>query len=189
MTNNNTGKADKATRVGQLIAGTKKNFPKVSQQITLDGSSTTIGAALNELQSFIDNRNAVVTAQANAKEAVATEKAATPALNAFINAYIAFIKLQFGPTAAELADFGIPVAKARAPLSAAQKAVAAAKRAATREARGTTSAKAKKAIKGNVTAQVVVTPADASSADASATPATASAAPAQGATPAQPAKG
>ncbi len=185
----NLGKADKATRVGQLIAGTRKNFPNVSQAITLEGSPTTIGAALNELQSFIDHRNAVVAAQANAKEAVATEKAAAPALNAFILAFTAFIKQQLGPTAAELADFGIPVAKARAPQTAAQKAVAAAKRKATREARGTTSAKAKKAIHGNVTAQVVVTPAEASSADASATPATASAAPAQGATPAQPAKG
>jgi len=189
MTTNKTGKADKATRVGQLIAGTKKNFPKVSQAITLEGTSTTIGAALNELQSFIDNRNAVVTAQGNARTAVAAERAAAPALDAFISAYVAFIKLQFGPTATELADFGIPVRKAPAPKTAEQKAVAAAKRKATRQARGTTGPKAKKAIHGNITAQLVVTPADASSADASATPATASAAPAQGATPAQPAKG
>ncbi len=57
-----------------------------------------------------------------------------------------------------LADFGLEPRKEPTPLTAEQKAAAAAKREATRKARGTSSAKAKKAIKGNVTATLVVTP-------------------------------
>ncbi len=187
MGNNNQGKTEKATRVGQLIAGTRKHFTNVNQSITIAGASTTVGAALTELQAVVDNRAAVVAAQAAARTAVATETAATPALNAFVTAFIAFIKLQLGTTPAILADFGIPTPKVRTPMTAEQKAVAAAKREATRKARGTTGPKAKKAVKGNITAQLVVTPA-AGGAQAPATPATAPAANAQGTAPVPPVK-
>ncbi len=188
MANNTLGKTDKATRVGQLIAGTKKNFPNMSQQITLEGSSTTIGAVLTQLQAFLTQRAVVVTAQATARNEVAAEQTAMPALNALVTAFTAFIKFQLGPTSTALTDFGIAAPKAKTPLTAEQKAVAAAKRKATREARGTTGPKAKKAVHGNITAQLVVTQAPADAAQAPATPATAPAANAQGGAPVTPVK-
>ena len=81
-----------------------------------------------------------------------------PALVAFMNAFEGLIRLMFATDTASLADFGLQPRKQPAPKTAAEKAVAAAKAQATREARGTKGPKAKRAVKGNVTAQVVVTP-------------------------------
>jgi hypothetical protein len=159
MANNNPGKNSRATRVGQLIAGAQKRFTNGKQQITVGGASTTVTAALNELQSFIDNRAAVVAAQATAKAKVAAEDAALPALDAFVNAFTATVRFLFGTQPEALADFGLAPHKARTPQTAEQKAVAAAKREATRVARGTKGPKAKSEIHGNITAQLVVTPA------------------------------
>ncbi len=159
MANNSSGKNSKATRVGQLIAGAKKRFTNGNQQITVGGASTTVTAALNELQAFIDNRAAVVAAQATAKAKVATEKAALTTLDPFINAFTAMVRFLFGTQPDALADFGLAPHKARTPLTAEKKAVAAAKREATRVARGTKGPKAKSEIHGNITAQLVVTPA------------------------------
>jgi hypothetical protein len=101
-------------------------------------------------------------------------------LNAFISAFTAFIKAAFRGKADVLADFGIKPPKATTPMTAEQKAVAAAKRAATREARGTKGPKAKKAVHGNITAELVVKPAPATTPEAS--PTTPATPPAQGAT-------
>ena len=153
------GKNSKAASVSQLIAGAKKHFPNGSQTVSLGGVSTTIDAATQELQTYVDNRSAVVAAQATAKSKLAVEKAALPALNAFISVFIAFVRLSFGSQADILADFGLAPRKARTPMTAEEKAVAVAKRDATRAARGTKGPKAKSAIHGNVTAKLVVTPA------------------------------
>ena len=149
MANNSNSKNGKATRMTQVIAGARKNFPNGSQAITLDGTSTTIDAVVNEFQAFI-----------------------------------AFVRQTFGASSTVLADFAIPVRKAPVAKTAEQKAVAAAKRQATREARGTTGPKAKKAIKGNVTATLVVTPVASNATETGATPAPAPAPP--GGTPATP---
>jgi hypothetical protein len=159
MANNSSGKNSKATRVGQLIAGAKKRFTNGNEQITVGGASTTVTAALNELQAFIDNRAAVVAAQATAKAKVAAEEAALTTLDPFINAFTATVRFLFGTQPDALADFGLAPHKARTPQTAEQKAVAAAKREATRVARGTKGPKAKSEIHGNITAQLVVTPA------------------------------
>jgi len=151
----------KATAVGQLIAGTKKRFPSGTQQVQLEGASMTITDVLNGLQSFLDNRSAVVAAQATAKAKVSVERAALPSLDALISAWVAYVRLAFGTQADALADFGLAPHKARTPMTAEEKAVAAAKRKATRAARGTKGPKAKSQIHGNVTATLVVTPADA----------------------------
>jgi len=172
MANNKTGKNSKAAAMGKLIAGLRKHFTNGQQQLTLDGATVTVDAAVNEVQAFIDNRAAVVAAQATAKAAVAAERSALPALNAFIDALIAFVRLTLGPTAAALADFGIAQEKKRTPMTAEQKAVAAAKREATRKARGTQGARAKKAVHGDITAKLVVTPVTPDPAPAPAVPAT-----------------
>ncbi|HEY1691960.1 MAG TPA: hypothetical protein VGG39_07350 [Polyangiaceae bacterium] len=159
----NKGKGTRATRAGQLIAGIRKRFPSGSQQLALGGAagSVTADAAVGELQQLVDNRSATIAAQATARDKVQAEKEANPGLVAFMNAIEAFIRLMFSNDTAALADFGLPQRKPRAPQTAEQMAVAAAKRKATREARGTKGPKAKQAIKGNITAQLVVTPANA----------------------------
>jgi hypothetical protein len=160
MANNKPGKNSRATRVGQLIAGAQKRFTNGNQQITVGGVSTTVNAAVSELQTFIDNRAAVVAAQATAKAKVATETAALATLNPFINAFTATVRFLFGTQPDALADFGLAPHKVPTPQTAEQKAVAVAKRKATRAARGTKGPKAKSEIHGNVTAQLVVTPAE-----------------------------
>jgi hypothetical protein len=151
-------KNSKAAAVTKLIAGARKHFPNGNLEIPIGGTPMTIDAATKELQAFVDNRASVVAAQATAKTQVAREKAQMVGLNAFISAFTAFIKAAFRGKADVLADFGIQPPKVRTPLTAEQKAVAAAKRAATRAARGTKGPKAKKAVHGNITAELVVTP-------------------------------
>jgi hypothetical protein len=159
MAKNNNGKAAMAARVGQLIAGTRKRFANGGEKLTLRGGLVvTVDEAVGELQKFVDNRAAVVEAQATAKAKVAAERSDMPARIAFIQAFDAFVKFMFGNDATALADFGDAPPKARVPMTAEQKAVATAKRKATREARGTIGPKAKKNVKGHVTAKLVVTP-------------------------------
>jgi hypothetical protein len=156
----NNAKGTRATRAGQLIAGTRKHFPNGGDKLTFGGGATTVtvDAAIKELQTLIDLREATTAAQATAKGKVAAERAQTPALVAFMNAFEQFVRFTLGADTNALADFGLTPRKGQAPKTAVTKAVAAAKGKATREARGTKGPKAKKAIHGNVTATLVVTP-------------------------------
>lgn len=166
MPNNKKGKTVRAAAVSKLLAGAKKRFTNGAQQVPLGGVTMTIADATAKLQTVVDDRTAVVAAQATAKNAIAAEEAATPALDPLISAFEAFVRLTFGSDAGALADFGLEPHKVAAPLTAEQKAVAAVKREATRKARGTTSAKQKQTVKGNVTAALVVTPGPAAPAPA-----------------------
>jgi hypothetical protein len=170
MTSRSDTKTTAADLAGSFIAGMKKRFPNGTQTLTFGGGTvnTTVNAAIASLQAICDNRTAVTTTQADAHAAVAEENAKMPSLLAFMRAVEAFIKLNFGADASALADFGLEPPKARTPLTAEQKAVAAAKREATRQARGITTAAKKKAVKGNVTATLVVTPAASTDAPAAA---------------------
>src|ERR1700691_4383253 len=127
MTNNSNSKNGKATAMTQVIAGARKNFPNGSQVITLDGTSTTIDALVNQFQGFITNRAAIVAAQTAVRNKVAAEAAGMIALNVLFKAFVAFVRQTFGASSTVLADFGIPVAKTPVPKTAEQKAVAAAK--------------------------------------------------------------
>jgi len=161
MTKNATDtKTTAAALAGSFITGMRKRFPNGSQTLTFGGGAfaTTVDAAVANLQALVNNRTAVTTAQAAAKVTVDAENAAMPNLLAFMRALEGFIKLTFAANATALADFGLEPPKARTPMTAEQKAVAAAKREATRQARGITTAAKKKAVKGSVTATLVVTP-------------------------------
>jgi hypothetical protein len=125
-----------------------------------------VDQATAKMQTFVDNRDAVETAQASATAKVAAEDAQAPSLLTFIAAFVIFVRLTFDNAADVLADFDIPPPKVRTPMTAEAKAIAAAKATATREARGTTSKKAKKNVKGNITAKLVVTPATPASPEA-----------------------
>ena len=158
MTTKKAGKNSRATLAGQLVAGTKKNFPDMTQKIMVGGVSMTVGDATNELQAFVDNRAAVVAAQVAAKAKLEAERSQMPALNAFLDAFVAFIRGTFGTKTDLLSGFGLEPPQAKAQPTAEEKAVAVAKRTATRKARGTSGTKAKKAVHGNVTATLTVTP-------------------------------
>ena len=155
------GKGTRATRAGQLIAGAKKHFTNGTQVLTFAGSlaNVTVNQAIDELQELVDNRAATVAARATAKDKVAAERVAMPALVAFLNAFEALIRIMFANDTTSLADFGLGPHKQPGPRTSAEKAASAAKARATRDARGTKGPKAKKAIHGNVTATLVVTPA------------------------------
>jgi hypothetical protein len=157
-TNKDKSKNKKAASAALLITGSDKHFPSGSQPFTLGGVSMTMDQAKTELRSLVSNRSAVVAAQGSARSKVLAEDTQAPALNAFVSAFTAFVKLTFAGQAEVLADFGIKPPKVRTPMTAEQKAVAAAKRKATREARGTKGPKAKQAVHGDITAQLVVTP-------------------------------
>ncbi len=160
MGNNKDGKANRAARAAQLIAGTRKHFTNGSQALTYVGSTATVtvDAAVAQLQTLIDNRAATTGAQATARAKVAAERAQMPALAAFMKAFEAIVRVMLGASVEALADFGLAPPKVPAPRTAEQKAVAAARARATRQARGTKGSRQKKDVKGNVTATMVVTP-------------------------------
>jgi hypothetical protein len=151
-------KTEEVAHVITMIAGTKKRFPNGAQVLSFGGGQHTVTEVTNDMQSFVTNRTAVDQARAALQVALDADEAAAPSLLDIISEYTKFIRSTFGTAADALADFDLKPPKARAPRTAAQKAVSAAKAEATRKARGTTSAKQKKAVKGNVTAQLVVTP-------------------------------
>ena len=178
MATSKNSKTGRTTLVGNLIKGSGLHLDP-TQKVVLNGTATTGGAILTQLQSFVNNRNAVVAAQAAATDAVATERAQTPALDVVIDAFEAFVRFTFGENATILTAFGLTPHKAPAPQTAEEKAVATAKRKATRAARGTTGPKQKQAVKGNVTATLVVTPDAPAPAEAPAAAPAASASPAK----------
>ena len=170
-------KNNQADRVEQLILGTKKHFAVGSQTLQVAGATYTVDSLTKLMQDFVDNRDAVEVSKAATKAKIEAERAQAPSQIAVINAFKTIVRGMFGASADVLADFGLTPPKARAPVSAEKKAVAVAKRAATRAARHTASKKQKKAIKGAVTATLVVTP------DTGSQPAATQPAPSAGAPP------
>jgi hypothetical protein len=164
MTNNATKtKKTVATRAGEIITGMKKRFPNGSQKLTFGGGATTITVdeTIANLQAIVDNRAAVVAARGAARVKVADENAKLPALLTFMREVLGFIKFTFGADAVALGDFGVAPPKAPKPMTAEEKAIAAVKRTGTKEARGVTGSRKRAAVKGDVTATLVVTPAPA----------------------------
>jgi hypothetical protein len=152
---NKKGKEAAVALATNLIAGIQKHL--ANGQLTFAGGTFTAAQIDAKLQELVNLRAAVDTARAATTAKVAAETAQAPALLSFMSALVACIKVQFGTQVDVLADFGVPPRKVPTPLTIEQKAAAAAKREATRTARGTKSAKAKKGIHGAVTG-VVVTP-------------------------------
>ncbi|HEY1692723.1 MAG TPA: hypothetical protein VGG39_11210 [Polyangiaceae bacterium] len=154
------GKGNRAIRAGKLIAGARKHFANGTQVLTFAGAlaSVTVDAACDELQKLIDNRAATTAAQATARDTVASEQAAMPALVAFMSAFQGLVRVMFADDTASLADFGLLPRKQPVPRTVEEKVAATAKAKATRQARGTKGPKARLAVKGNVATKVVVTP-------------------------------
>ncbi len=151
-----TGKQTQAALAEQLVAGTSKHFTSATP-LVIAGASYTPAQVEALLQTLVNLRTDVETAQATARAKVAAEEAQAPALLTFMGAFETFVKATFGNAPDVLASFGIPPKKARAPLTAEQKAAATAKRNATRAARNVMGSQQRKAVKGDV-AGIVVTP-------------------------------
>ena len=184
-------KGNRAARAGKLVAGARKRFANGTQVLAFAGSlaNVTVDAACAELTTLIDNRTATTAGRATAKDKVANEAAALPALVAFMNAFEALIRIMFATDSTALADFGLAPRKQPVPKTAAEKATAAAKAKATRELRGTLGPKAKKSVKANVATKLVVTPLTVVEAPAPAVPAEAPAGSPGGVAAATPPKG
>jgi hypothetical protein len=142
MSNSTTDtKAAALAQVLALIAGTQKHFP--TGQFTIGNTAYTSASLVQVLQGLADTMTALNAAQAGAKDALATEQGAVTKVGPIVQAYKRLVLAAFASATQTLADFGIPVPKARTPLTTEQKAAAAAKGKATRTARGTTSKKQK----------------------------------------------
>jgi hypothetical protein len=184
MTTDHKSKSSKLASAKQLSTGTKKHFPNGNQQVQFAGQTHTITEVTNAIDAFVALREDTEGAQATAKAKLQAEKAQAPSLLAIVVAWVLYLKATFGTAPDVLGDFGIQPPKARRPRTAEEKAIAPAKARATREARGTKGKKAKKNVKGNVLATLVVTPLAASQPVASVSPSPAAP---SAATPASPA--
>ena len=152
-------KTQTTSRAQQILTGTEKHFSNAGELLPFGGTTRTVAAVVQVLQTLAALRAAVLAAQATAKTKVADENDQAPALLAIVDDYVAFIRAKFGQQPDVLVDFGLAPRKVAAPLTAEQKAVAAAKRTATRQARHTMGTVQKKTVKGAIHASLVVTPA------------------------------
>jgi len=138
-----------------LMAGTQKHF--ASGSFTLVGAPFTSAAVVQTLQSLADALSGVLAAHTGLKAALTALARVTATVSPVEQAYRRCVLAAFASNPQELADFGVPLPKQRAPRTSAQNAAAAAKAKATRAARGTTSKKQKLAVKGDVSG-VNITP-------------------------------
>ena len=150
-------RAKEVTALTGLIAGAKKRLTGVTQ-VTLAGATITIAVLLSDLQGLLDG----ITAADRHGYALCCWRPSTPRRppSALASAFTAYVRTTFGNQADTLAGLALAPRKVPPPRTLEQKQAAAAKALATRKARGTVSAKAKKAITGTVaTATAPVTPA------------------------------
>ncbi len=155
---NSSSRATKASEIAlatQLIAGAQKHLANLAS-FTVASTAYTPAQVTADLQQLVVLLTAVAAARSVVSAKVADEKAEAPTLRSVMAAFVSYVRLTYSGSPDVLADFGIAPTKARTPLTAEQKVVAVAKRASTRKARGTTSKKAKLAIKGNVVSVALV---------------------------------
>jgi hypothetical protein len=150
-----TSKAAVLAQLQMLVSGLQKQFP--NGNFTLGNTAFTTATLVVALKSLIEAIDAVTTAQASAKVAVAALRATKAQVGPIVLALRRNLLATFGNAADILALFGLEPRKAPAPLTVEEKAAAKAKAEATRKARGTTSKKQKLAVTGNVTG-ITVTP-------------------------------
>jgi len=161
---------------GQVIVGIDKHLQNVSS-LPLVGSTYTMAALKQLIQSRIDAVNKVVNAKAQWHDATATYKALNTHVTEVVRGLRQYVISAFGASNPVLADFGFTPPKKQA-LTPEQKVARALKAAATRKARGTMGKKQKAGIKGAVPAPATSPPAaEPPPAHTAATPAGTAAAP------------
>jgi hypothetical protein len=140
----------------QIILGIKKDLQNVSS-LPLAGTTYTMTALEQLIQSRIDAANAAVNARANWLHASATYNALNAQVTPVVRALRQYAINAFGQNSPTLADFGFAPPKT-ATLTPEDKAKRVAKALATRKARGTLGKKQKAAIKGTVPTTAPATP-------------------------------
>src|SRR5580658_5857247 len=100
------GKEMAADLASALLTGIQKHLANV--QMTFGGGTFTAAQVTSELQELVGLRADVNTARAATTARVAAETAKAPALLAFMNAFVQFVRVQFGTQADVLVDFGLP---------------------------------------------------------------------------------
>ena len=161
MSTKNSSKATETAQATQLIAGFQKHLSGVTS-LTLASTAYTPAEITAALQLLVAIYAAVDTAKSVVQAKLAAEKTQAPPLRSLMAALVAYVKVTYSESPDVLADFGLTPKKAATKLTTEEQMVAVAKRASTRVNRGTTSKKAKQAIKGDVV-DVVVTPVKAGS--------------------------
>ena len=149
-------KQTETTLANELVAGFQKHLASVAS-LTLGSVVYNPAQITAALQQIVTLYSAVATAKSAYQAKLAARNAQAPTLLSLMAALESYVKLTYSESPDVLADFGLPPKTVRTQLTAAQQAAANAKRVATRAARGTTSKKAKQAVKGNVVG-VSVTP-------------------------------
>ena len=140
----------------QVVVGIQKHLLNVPS-LPVAGSTYTPADLVKLVQSRIDSAGVVAAANANWHSTVTANAALGAKLTPILRGLRQYVLNAFGETSPVLADFGFAAPKT-ATKTPEQKAIAAAKAKATREARGTKGKVQKKAVKGAVTATLVVTP-------------------------------
>ena len=161
MSKKPVSKATETAQATQLIAGFQKHLAGVAS-ITLASTVYTPAQITAALQLLVALHTAVDTARSVVTAKLTAEKAQAPTLRNLMVALESYVKVTYSESPDVLADFGLTPKKAATKLTTEEQMVAVAKRASTRVNRGTTSKKAKQAIKGDVV-DVVVTPVKAGS--------------------------
>ncbi len=154
-TTKSKSKAATLARLQALVTGLQKELPNGS--FTLMSTVFTTATLLPILQGLIAALTALNAAQSAAKAALVDLAAEDAKASPIIRALERTLTTMYTNSPDTLALFELAPPKARAPLSAAQRAAAVAKAKATREARGTKGAKQKALVTGNVTG-VTITP-------------------------------
>ena len=158
MTKKKRGKNARADLARSLLAGMAKQFPDGTEVLHFGGKKRTVDEVTALLRGFVALRDAVLAAQAAEKTRVQAAQAQEPALLEFVAEVEQFVRTLCGKRADLLAGFGLEPPREPTPMTAEAKAIANARRQATREARGIVSKKARRAVRGGVTAKLVVTP-------------------------------
>ncbi len=154
----------------QVLAGIKKDLPNASN-LPLLGATYDTASLTALVESRVDAAKAVLTARATYLAAVGAYRTLNTKVTPIVRALRQYVINVYGPTAAQLADFGFEPNR-QATQTVEQKQAAVARRAATRKARGTTGKKQKASITGdNPTGAPATAPAAAPA--ATPTPATA----------------
>ena len=151
-----TSKQTETNLATNLVAGFQKHLASVAS-LTLGSVVYTPTQITTALQQIVALYSAVATAKSAYQAKLAAQNAQTPTLLSLMAALVSYVKLTYSESPDVLADFGLPPKTVKTPLTTEQQAAKVAKSKATREARGTTSKKAKQAVKGNVVG-VSVTP-------------------------------
>jgi hypothetical protein len=140
---------------GQVIVGIKKDLQNVSI-LPLGGSTYTMVALEQLIQSRIDAINEVATAKALWLAKVAVVNELSPQVTRVVRGLRQYVINAFGESSPVLADFGFKPSR-QATLTSEQNVAKAQKAEATRKARGTMGKKQKAKIKGTVAATAPAT--------------------------------